>query len=181
MEKLSSSVPWLKNMWQRLASSMVQVNPWRQLASSHYPNISLSIAPQKIKSLKHEFISWLICDVKPLFDKANELRRLDVQSVIFCIFHRHMPKLCVWEYFAILITSTMLICDSSWQKLIYYQLVVDLRSAMLTHWGRDKMAAIFQTTFSNAFSWMKMHEFRLRFHWSLFPRVQLTKFQHWFR
>ena len=51
----------------------------------------------------------------------------------------------------------------------------------LTHWGRDKMAAIFQTTFSNAFSWMKMFEFRLRFHWSLFPRVQLTIFQHWFR
>ena len=36
----------------------------------------------------------------------------------------------------------------------------------LTHWGRDKMAAIFQTTFSNAFSWMKMYEFRLKFHWS---------------
>ena len=30
-------------------------------------------------------------------------------------------------------------------------------------------------------SWMKMHEFRLRFHWSLFPRVQLTIFQHWLR
>ena len=40
----------------------------------------------------------------------------------------------------------------------------------LTHWGRDKMAAIFQTTFSNAFPWMKMYEFRLRFHWSLFLR-----------
>ena len=51
----------------------------------------------------------------------------------------------------------------------------------LTHWGRDKMAAISQTTFSNAFSWMKMYKFRLRFHWSLFPRVQLTIFQHWFR
>ena len=38
----------------------------------------------------------------------------------------------------------------------------------LTHWGRDKMAAISQTTFSNTFSWMKMYEFRLRFHWSLF-------------
>ena len=48
---------------------------------------------------------------------------------------------------------------------------------VLTHWGRDKMAAIFQTTFSNAFSWMKMFKFRLRFHWSLFPRVQLTIFQ----
>ena len=51
----------------------------------------------------------------------------------------------------------------------------------LTHWGQDKMAAIFQTTFSNEFSWMKMFKFRLRFHWSLFPRVQLTIFQHWFR
>ena len=53
-------------------------------------------------------------------------------------------------------------------------------STILTHWGRDKMAAIFQTTFSNASSWMKMLKFRLRFHWSLFPRVQLTIFRHWF-
>ena len=50
-----------------------------------------------------------------------------------------------------------------------------------THWGRDKMAAIFQRTFSNAFSSTKMHEFQLRFHWSLFMKVQLTIFQHWFR
>ena len=52
---------------------------------------------------------------------------------------------------------------------------------VLTHWGRDKMDAILQPTFSNAFSWMKMYQFRLRFHWSLFPRVKLTIFQHWFR
>ena len=51
----------------------------------------------------------------------------------------------------------------------------------LTHSGRDKMAAIFQTTFSNVFSWMKMNEFWLRFHWSLFLGIQLTIFQHWFR
>ena len=30
------------------------------------------------------------------------------------------------------------------------------------------MAAVSQRTLSNAFSWMKMLEFRLRFHWSLF-------------
>ena len=35
--------------------------------------------------------------------------------------------------------------------------------------------------FANAFSWMKMLEFRLRFHWNLFLRVELTVFQHWFR
>ena len=33
----------------------------------------------------------------------------------------------------------------------------------------------------NTFSWMKMHEFRLRFHWSLFLRFWFTIFQHWFR
>ena len=44
-----------------------------------------------------------------------------------------------------------------------------------------KMAAIFQTTISNAFSLIRMYKFRLIFHWSLLPRVQLTIFQHWFR
>ena len=66
--------------------------------------------------------------------------------------------------------------EDSWEAL-----ASDEVSDWLTHWGRDKMAAIFLTTFSNAFSWMKMLEFLLRFHWSLFLRVQLTIFQHWFR
>ena len=37
-----------------------------------------------------------------------------------------------------------------------------------THWGRDKIDAISQKTFWNAFSWMKMNEFCLGFHWSMF-------------
>ena len=53
-----------------------------------------------------------------------------------------------------------------WQQQKIYQ-------AKLTHWGRDKIAAISQTTFSNAFSnAIKMYEFRLRFHWSLFLRFE---------
>ena len=35
----------------------------------------------------------------------------------------------------------------------------------------DKMAAILADKFSNAFSWIKKFEFRLKFHWSLFLRV----------
>ena len=70
------------------------------------------------------------------------------------------------------------------QPLIYTSLVVtdhknkhlpccwDYGPSWLTHWGLDKMADIFQTTFANALSWMKMSKFRLRFHWILFPRVQ---------
>ena len=34
---------------------------------------------------------------------------------------------------------------------------------------------------SNVYSWMKIYRFWLKFHWTLFPMVQLTIFQHWFR
>ena len=45
----------------------------------------------------------------------------------------------------------------------------------------DKMAAVSQTIFSGAFSWMKSLVFWFKFHWSLFLVVQLTITQYWFR
>ena len=50
----------------------------------------------------------------------------------------------------------------------------------LTHWVREKMAAIFQTTFSNTYSWTKMYQLRLKFHWSLsrFLRARVTIFHY---
>ena len=48
-------------------------------------------------------------------------------------------------------------------------------------WGQDQIDAMSQTIHSNAFSRMKMNEFRLGFHWSLFLGLELTIFQHWFR
>ena len=59
--------------------------------------------------------------------------------------------------------------------------IMVLQIGLLTHWGRDKMDAISQTTLSSAFSWMKMFEFWLQFDWGLFLRVQLAIFQNWFR
>ena len=50
-----------------------------------------------------------------------------------------------------------------------------------THWGWDKMAAMSQTTFSNTFSLMKFILFLIEFHWNMFPGVELTLCQHWFR
>ena len=40
----------------------------------------------------------------------------------------------------------------------------------------DAITAFSQTTFSSAFSWMKILEFWLIFHWNLFLRVPLTRF-----
>ena len=65
-------------------------------------------------------------------------------------------------------------------KRLYVPLITYM-SRYLTHWDRDQIDAISQTTFSNAFSRMKMNEFRLGFHWSLFLVFKLTKLHHWFR
>ena len=51
-----------------------------------------------------------------------------------------------------------------------------LKGIILNPLPLDKVAVISQTTFSNAFSWMKSFIFRLKFHWSLFQSVQ-----HWLR
>ena len=48
----------------------------------------------------------------------------------------------------------------------------------LNTWRLRQNGHHFPEDISNAFSWMKMHEFRVRLHWSLFPRAQLTIFQH---
>ena len=50
----------------------------------------------------------------------------------------------------------------------------------LTHLPLDKMAAISQTIFSDAFSLIKSFEFWLIFHRSLLLKVQQTMTQHWF-
>ena len=98
---------------------------------------------------------------------------------------------CRWQNYTCCTIITMhiprkhylLLCGDT--DSIYYCLSkLSLQEAvrqLLTHWGRDEIDAILQTTFSNAFSWIKMFEFRLKFNWNLFPRVQLTITHHWFR
>ena len=63
------------------------------------------------------------------------------------------------------------------KKVFWIQCITRINAA-LTNNGTPP-PAISQTTLSNAFSWMKIFEFQLKFHWNLFLRVQLTIFQHW--
>ena len=74
-----------------------------------------------------------------------------------------------------LVKSVSLVAGlSGMEKDVYDFLIVEQNAAKrlckLTHWSQYKIATNFLMTFSNAFSWMKIYEFRLRFHWRLFPR-----------
>ena len=63
------------------------------------------------------------------------------------------------------------VCGEDHPAKVKYDNTDDIQ---LSHWGRDKMGAISQTKLSKAFSWMKISEFRLKFHWSLLLWVRLT-------
>ena len=60
------------------------------------------------------------------------------------------------------------------------QYAVSLRCTRLFHWGRDNMAAIFQTTFTFNISCMKIVLFSFECHWNVFAMIELT-WQHGFR
>ena len=112
-----------------------------------------------------------------LFPKQPSLLMMCRRECIFLVQNVSNVTVVIvqWIYF--------IICTihSRAQKCIPCHCVSLKWREVLTHWGRDKMAAIFQTTLSNAFSWMKMLEFRLKYHWSLFLRFEFTIFQHWLR
>ena len=63
----------------------------------------------------------------------------------------------------------------------YHHNTISKERVLWFHSYRRKMAVIFQTTFSNAFSWIKMSLFGLKFNLNLFLREQLTINQLWFR
>ena len=98
------------------------------------------------------------------------LRDNDVITSCACWVGLHHDKffLCVWIQFAWLIYSWLRIDEP-------------IGFEQLTQHPLDKMAAISQTTFSDAVSWMKSFVFWFEFHWRLFLRVQLTISEHWFR
>ena len=50
---------------------------------------------------------------------------------------------------------------------------------VITYRSRNKMVAVCQTTFSNSFSWMKIVLFWFKFHWNLFPKIELLKSLCW--
>ena len=68
--------------------------------------------------------------------------------------------------------ATHLSVSLFWALTQVYHSIIDL--ATLTHWGRDKMAAISETTFSNAFSWVN---FRLKFSLKFVPKGPIKNIQ----
>ena len=83
-------------------------------------------------------------------------------------------KLCksvlISRFCGLALLKMISVAFSNWSLITYFHWNV-LIDRHLTHCCRDKMATILQTTFWNAFSWMKTSDFRLQFIWILFPII----------
>ena len=123
----------------------------------------------------HIYIYIFIC-ILPTFCSLLRLSNCQLLHWRFCIaiIHRHnLVALCLQNIPRIVrLVSASLCFVLAHTNLLY--------SAALTYHPLDKMAAISQTIFSNAFSWIKRVLFWLIFHCNLFIRVQLTITPHWF-
>ena len=87
----------------------------------------------------------------------------------------------MWLTFGInLPIKWFLICNFCATVLLSSHLC-QLIETYLTHWGRDEMLTISQTSFLSAFPWMINSVFWFKCHWSLFLSVQFTICRHWFR
>ena len=145
--------PWTYLGMYAICAPLYLSATWVHVFSQQYSTMAVSWA------INHRYITkWYI-------SYSSEYHTLEIGP----IWHCRSTYWTIWDHTDIM--SRLPDCPPSQVSLL----------SPLTHWGRDKMAAVFQTTFSNAFSWMKMYEFRLRFHWNLFLRFKFKIFQHWFR
>ena len=129
--------------------------PMHAMALRLYPWISLKV----LTSVSVPFVIWLVSVIAALH--VNQT----LSSISQIWYYSLVPNQITVANLNVYIDYRRFPCT-----FVYHT----QHSPTLTHWFRDKMAAVSQTTHSNAFSWMKMLEFQLRFHWSLFLRVQLT-------
>ena len=139
---------------------------------------------------------WYFClGLNVLHDKRRSITHpvMPVRRWVTAVWRAGRPSVVRLKWWAeslrkffLIISFLKLSWATYYRKCIVYQINLpvagpQVEGSALTHLPLDKMPAISQTTFSNAFSWMKNFVFWLKFHRSLFLRVQLTINQLWFR
>ena len=97
--------------------------------------------------------------VKAGIQKGNHILDISINKSFFQYMFSEMVK----EPILIPVQINLDFEATSWLWNTNKILCMDMcfsQQSWLTHWGRDKMADIWQTTFSSAFSWMEMFDFR---------------------
>ena len=145
-------------VWIHNIPVLVQIMAWRRPGTKPLSEAMMVSLLTYICLTRPQWVN----DLRWLLQNLTDVKSTLVQEMAWC----HQATSHYW--------------NQCWPRQIFYHMSL-LGHNELTHWDWDKIDAILKTPFSNAFSWLKMYEFHLRFHWSLFQRFELTIYQHWFR
>ena len=149
------------------------------------PSAAMALTVQNYRDLVYHVKRLELLASSQFWEMVENSRKMRFSSIQFSPFAVRMIRSAVTvdkrTYFIRLVPGGTCVSRYGSRSHECCICIIDMWPLFLIHWSRDKMAAISQTTHSNVFSWTKKVEFCLKFHWSLFLRVQLTIFQHWFR
>ena len=147
--------------------------------------------PPKIQELVMYFNGWTLQILLRALGNSNGVRvrtlnkkclprALSISSALAMEIHglQSCSKQSMWQWLIDIFRSKTVMVEYC---ILYCQMTYTNLSSTLTHLSLDKMATISQTIFSTAFSLLKTCDFLLKFHLSLFIRVQIAVTQHWFR
>ena len=114
---------------------------------------------------------------KPLF-RLLATKYDDVKCVYTLIYWMTIIYICkVWRKAVTFLTY--MVWNFKWLK--YPAIYLYYRATLVNTLRPRQDGRHFPDNISYAVSWMRKNDIRLKFHWSLFLRFQLTIFQHWFR
>ena len=171
MELFTQTLP--QQITNSLQAEPITLTKWMCWFRQFYKNTDLlQIEKSKLFKLK-AFLMWFMYFL--LYWQCNfSFNEIATVRMLVCAFQSSIKS----EYHDDLTSIqniVILFCRWNLNNLHWHVYRCGSIQVILTYWGHNKMDAISQMTFSNAFSWMvHVYTFWLRFHWSLFPRINFT-------
>ena len=154
--------------------------------SPHFNSLRPSDAYMRQSTIHHWFIPWLVAWSAPsqYLNQCWNIVNWTLRNKLHWNFNRNSNifiqenalRNVVCEMASIL--SRLQCVNNPRPSVSNTYASYDVWTPELQHSRRDKLAAIFQTPFSNAFSWRKHINFDYIYHWTLFPETGLVIFQH---
>ena len=117
-------------------------------------------------------VAWFICTI-PVWRRLYVTPMNGVRDKLLWTFPQSWTNSVMVEPTLCRLVAPLSSCLNF---MLHHQMLHDF---CLTHWDRNIMVIILQTTFSNAFYWIQIGVFWLKSHWNLFPRPNWQDVRLW--
>ena len=143
----------------------MEVSNWRLTTANLYVLISTLVSEVDVLGTDKWIHPTIYCRMQLLI-RVWDTRSWRSSPYISYTYKKVNKSYSLWDKLHVRPKRGLVIWHSGASVQRYFFIFRDLCTfieSKLKHWGRDKMAGIFQTTFSNTFSWIKIMHFYKNF------------------